>query len=329
MFEVDIDYTAVIRTLGTAGKKYKALLSSLASQTISPKAIIVYIAEGYSIPKETIGIEQYVFVKKGMVAQRALPYNEVETDYILVLDDDLEFPPNTVERMFQLLKEHDADVISPDIFPNAKRSWKSELMMTISGRMRARRYDDVWGYKVMRNSGYSYNANPYKDIYISQTNAGAVCLCKKKDFIRIKFEEEQWLDKQPYAMGDDQVMFYKMYLNNLKILTWFKHEIVHLDAGENYNPNKINRTIYSDFYFKTIFWHRFIFSPEKKMLTKLWSCICIGYTFFFALLISLVKLDVRILNLKWRAIIDGVNYTRSKEYNSIPKINSIYLGKRS
>ena len=67
-----MQYTAIIRTLGTAGEKYQKLLNSLMAQTVRPKDIIVYIAEGYPIPKETVGIERYVFVKKGMVAQRAL-----------------------------------------------------------------------------------------------------------------------------------------------------------------------------------------------------------------------------------------------------------------
>ena len=128
-----MEYTVVIRTLGKAGEKYQTMLDSLKVQTIPPQKIFVYIAEGYPIPKETIDEERYIYVKKGMVAQRALPYSEVETEYMLFLDDDLAFPPDTVERMFQLLKEHNADVISPDIFPNAQRPLKSELMMTISG----------------------------------------------------------------------------------------------------------------------------------------------------------------------------------------------------
>ena len=94
-----MEYIVVIRTLGTAGDKYQQLLDSLNKQTIQPSKILVYIAEGYYIPKETIGKEQYIYVKKGMVAQRALPYDEVDTEYILFLDDDLSFPENTVERM--------------------------------------------------------------------------------------------------------------------------------------------------------------------------------------------------------------------------------------
>ena len=53
-----MEYTAVIRTLGKAGEKYQTLLDSLVSQTIPPKAIIVYIAEGYPVPAETVGIER-------------------------------------------------------------------------------------------------------------------------------------------------------------------------------------------------------------------------------------------------------------------------------
>ena len=87
-----MNYIAVIRTLGTAGNKYQILLDSLNQQTVQPSKVLVYIAEGYAIPKETIGKEQYIYVKKGMVAQRALPYKEVDTEFILFLDDDVYLP---------------------------------------------------------------------------------------------------------------------------------------------------------------------------------------------------------------------------------------------
>ena len=96
-----MEYTAVIRTLGKAGEKYQTLLDSLVSQTIPPKEIIVYIAEGYQFPKETCGKEKYVCVPKGMVAQRALRYDEVHTDYLLMLDDDVYLPGDAVERLFR------------------------------------------------------------------------------------------------------------------------------------------------------------------------------------------------------------------------------------
>lgn len=297
-----MQYTAVIRTLGQAGEKYQRLLDSLANQTTKPTAVIVYIAEGYPIPLETIGIEKYVYVKKGMVAQRALPYDEVQTEYMLCLDDDLAFPPDTVERMFQLLKEHNADVISPDIFPNAQRPFKYELMMTISGRMRARRFDNTWGYRVMRTGGYSYNKYPRKDVYVSQTNAAACFLCRKEDFLKIRFDEELWMDSMSYALGDDQVMYYKMYCNGLKQLTWYSHQFVHLDAGNNMTPEKEQMRLYGDIYFKIIFWHRFIRPNTKNIIERIWSSICIIYYLCFQVMISTLKGEKHILKTKIDAI---------------------------
>lgn len=316
----NIEYTAVIRTLGTAREKYQILLNSLAAQTIQPQAIIVYIAEGYPLPEETIGIEQYVYVKKGMVAQRALPYNEVDTEYILFLDDDVYLAPNSVETLYTQLIVHQGDVISPDVFPNAERPLKSELMMTISGRMRARRGDNKWGYKVMRTCGYSYNRHP-KGVLKSQTNAGPCFFCKKENFLNIHFEEELWMDQQKYALGEDQVMFYKMYLKGLCVLTSYNSGIIHLDAGSTMmSEDKTRVLIFSDFRFKTIFWHRFIWQYEKNLLLKLWSFLCIGYAFSFALAISLLKGEWHIFQIKRSAIKDGICFLQSEAYKKLPQI---------
>ena len=319
----EFEYTAVIRTLGTAGAKYQHTLDSLQAQSVAPKAIIVYIAEGYPLPKETIGTERYVYVKKGMVAQRALPYDEVETEWMLFLDDDLLLAPDTVKRMFTLLIENQADVISPDIFPNAERPFAAELMMTLSGRMRARRGDSKWGYKVMRTAGYSYNKDVKQGVRWSETNAGACFLCRKSDFLSIRFEEELWLDAVPYALGEDQVMYYKMYLHGLKILTWYDHQIQHLDGGGNHSPEKERMLIYSDFRFKTIFWHRFIFTPDRNLLLKFWSFICIVYALGFTLSISLLKGQWDIFKLKRKAIKDARAFLKSATYHKLPKLKGI------
>jgi len=37
----------------------------------------VYIAEGYDWSDFMVGREQYVWVKKGMMAQRIMPYDEI------------------------------------------------------------------------------------------------------------------------------------------------------------------------------------------------------------------------------------------------------------
>ena len=309
----EFEYTAVIRTLGTAGAKYQQLLDSLQAQSVAPKAIIVYIAEGYPLPKETIGTERYVYVKKGMVAQRALPYDEVETEWMLFLDDDVFLPPKAVETLYMQLRDRGADVISPDVFPNAKRSLFGEFMMTLSGRMRARRGDDAWGYKLMRTAGYSYNANPTLSTYWSQTNAGPCFMCKKETFLDIHFEEELWLDSLSYAQGDDQVMFYKMYLHGKKQLTSYNSGIVHLDAGSMRTQEKEISILYADLRFKILFWYRFLYSQEKNFLLKMWDVLCLTYLLSFALIISLVKCKWNIIKVKWQAIKDARSLIKSGE----------------
>ena len=315
-----MEYTAVIRTLGRAGEKYQTLLKSLESQTIPPRAILVYIAEGYPLPKETICKERYIYVTKGMVAQRALQYKEVNTEYILFLDDDVYLPDNSVALLFKQMLDNGADVISPDVFHNSKRPFLQSLLMAISGRMYPRKKDDVWGYKVMRTGGYSYNMNPTKSVYRSQTNAGPCFLCKKRDFLNIHFEVEMWLDQVGYPQGEDQVMFYKMYKAGYNQLTSNNSGIVNLDAGQNRDKTKEKMLIYSDFRFKTIFWHRFIFKPTKNRFLKAWNVLAIAYTFMFALLISLIKFRFDIMQIKCSAIKDGIEFIRSDEYKSLPLI---------
>ena len=84
-----VTYSIAIRTLGKAGEKFRIELESIAAQTVQPEKVIVYIAEGYPRPEITVGKEEYVWVKKGMVAQRAIRYDEISSDCVLLLDDDV------------------------------------------------------------------------------------------------------------------------------------------------------------------------------------------------------------------------------------------------
>lgn len=321
---IAMEYSVAIRTLGKAGAKYQTLLDSLMNQTIKPSEIIVYIAEGYTIPKETIGLERYVYVKKGMVSQRALQYTEIKTEYILFLDDDVYLPPDGVEKLFLAKNKMNANVVSPDVFPNSERSCLGKLIMALSGRMFPRRDDKEWAYKVMRNAGYSYNNSPSQDIYFSQTNAGPCFLCSKADFIKIRFQEELWLEKCPYPLGEDQVMYYKMFCLGLKQLTVFNSGITHLDAGTTLmSEDREKSLIYSDLYFKTIFWHRFIYLPERCKLLKIWDCLCIICTIIIMLIISLLKGRINIVRVKYSAIKDGISFLLSNEYKKLPKISKI------
>lgn len=318
-------YSAVIRTLGKGGESYQKMLDSLSKQTIPPSVIIVYIAEGYSLPKETIGEERYIYVKKGMVQQRALYYEEVETEYMLFLDDDVYLPPHAVETLYNEIQEYHGTVISPSTFANHKVGIKDKIRLTLLGREVCRLFGTKWGYKVLRTAGFSYNNNPQKRVYESQSNAGPCFFCRKEDFLKIHFEEELWLDQAYYAFPEDQIMFYKMYKKGLKVLTSFDSGIIHLDAKTAVASfsEKTEKMIYSEYRNKLIFWHRFIFSPEKSFLLKFWGIMALGYAYG----IQLIKFSVKFLLGEKRmlaAYINGVKagllYIRSEEYKKLPEI---------
>lgn len=225
------EYCAVIRTLGRAGWMYQRLLDSLVGQTIPPKRIIVYLAEGYERPAETVGIEQIVYVPKGMVAQRALPYNEVDTEWMLMLDDDIDIAPDGVERMFCAIADQNADVCAMDGFPHHLIPTSRKVALAILASSIPVPFRNKKGYTVNCAGKDCYNPRPKADTAWSTTNSGNGILCRKSDFLNIHFEEDLWLDKSPYAIPDDKVMFYKMHLAGLRILTHYNSGFTHLDAG--------------------------------------------------------------------------------------------------
>ena len=116
-------------------------------------------------------------------------------------------------------------------------------------------------------------------------------------------------------------MFYKMYLKNLTQLTLYNSNIRHLDAGvDNRKSEKKNKIIYSDLRFRIIFWHRFIYKPENSLIKNTWNIICIIYTLFFALFISLLKLNIGLFRVKYKAIKDSIIFLNSQEYKMIPSV---------
>lgn len=322
-----MEYTAVIRTLGKSGYCFQQTLDSLMRQTVRPAAIFVYIAEGYPLPKETVGCEQYIYVKKGMVAQRALPYDEVRTEYMFFLDDDVLLPPHAVETLYREMSARQAQVISPCVFANHAAPAASKLRASMLGREVCRLWGKRWAYKVLRTGGFSYRNRPTEAAYESQTNAGPCFFCAKADFLRIRFEEERWLDDTPYAFPDDQVMFYKMYKLGLRQLTSFDSGIVHLDASSTVSNTheKTLKVIYSEYRNKLIFWHRFIYTTEKNVLLKGWAVLAIAYSY---------GLQALKYVLRWLAghrsdfqayrkgLADGWRFIHGSNYARIPKIGS-------
>ena len=203
----DFRYSVAIRTLGLSGDKFQKELDSLDRQSIRPEKIIVYLAEGYDAPKETIGWEQIVRVKKGMVAQRALPYNEIETPYILMLDDDVYIPEDGVEKLAKGLLENGGDCIAADTYPNHKMSIAGKIKAFISN-WACPMQSEKWAIKIQRTGSFFYNNHPAKDVYLAQSAAGPCSLWRKDAFIGIRFEDDRrghLLGRLPRHYRNDEV----------------------------------------------------------------------------------------------------------------------------
>lgn len=258
-------YCVAIRTLGTAGEKYRQTLLSLQQQTIPPNKILVYIAQGYPIPQETIGIEEYIYCPKGMVAQRSLPFDEIDTEWILFLDDDIYIPRDGVEKLFAGLKQFNADCIAPNTFPNHNMSFKNKIKAILCSQTFPHR-DKRWAFKIRRSGHYSYNNAP-TSVMPTQSSAFTCLLCRKEAYKAIHFEDEKWIDHFKYALGDDQLFFYKLYLYGYNILIHYKCGIIHLDAqsgnNKNYKEAHLNTII-----LRFIIWWRTRYSIQKKTSRK-------------------------------------------------------------
>ena len=68
---MSLTYSVLIRTLGTGAAKYQALLDSIRMQTVAPRHIYVVIPDGYDLPPEQLGTEEFLRCPKGMWIQRA------------------------------------------------------------------------------------------------------------------------------------------------------------------------------------------------------------------------------------------------------------------
>lgn len=318
-----MEYCAVIRTLGTAGEKYQILLDSLDKQTLRPRKILVYIPYGYPLPKETIGWEEYIRTEKGMVKQRSLPFDEVDTEYILFLDDDLRLEDDFVETLYKGLKEKGGDCISPDIFKIQNTSITNMIKKSMAA-CDFPRFDDGWAFKILRNSHYTYNSSPKEKILYSQSAAGACCLMKKEIYLSMHFEDERWIEDFGYPLGEDLLFYYKLYIMGRKLLVLYHAGIEHLDAGGG------SSAFYSDRFrnsiaLQVVLPYRICYqiSGGWERFLCFMSCML---TFTEQLLFSttryLLKEHRFVMTDFIRGIREGLRYIHSERYRGVPRFDA-------
>ena len=316
-------YSIAIRTLGTSGEKFVAELESIKRQTIQPEKVIIYIAEGYERPDYTIGKEEYVWVKKGMMRQRVLCYDEIDTPLILLLDDDVRLSDNCVEQMMKCLEELNLDCIAAETFRN--------YMMPLFGKLYAAvtnfnfpHWSKVWGVKVHRNGSFSYNNNIKKDVYLTQSAAGPCALWRKQAFLDMHFEDELWLEELGFAFGEDILMFNKLHKNGYRLGTHYTCGVEHLNGQSSSGAFKRNlRRFHTRSMAYFMIWHRSCYNLNgASAVSKFLAALGFGFKSIWLLLIHIISSfyfrSPKVVGYYILGLRDGFKKIRSKEYRQLP-----------
>lgn len=319
-----LTYSIAIRTLGTGGDKFRKELESIARQTIKPERILIYIADGYERPDFTIGREEYIWVRKGMVSQRILPYSEITSDCIMMLDDDVMLAPDSAELMLRAMEVHEADCVGVDTFKNHELKARLKIYAGITNLVFPH-FDDRWAFKIHRNGSFSYINNPVENFYWSQSCAGPASLWRRDVYDRLSLHDELWLDELGFAYGDDMLEFHKLYRNGYKLGILFNSGIENLDGQTSSGcfRNSSHR-IYIRTKASFIIWWRTCYEPRlddwvERNLTVVSFGLKMIWTFLMIIIYALLSRQKDCISLFFDGLKDGWTYVGSERYKNLGK----------
>jgi len=326
-----MEYSVVIRTLGSGGLKYRALLESIKRQTIKPKEVIVVLPEGSQLPEERLGYETFYFSRKGMLQQRLYGFEKTKTEYMLVCDDDVSFPDDFVERLCLQLQKQNADAIQPnnhDAFTDTSLTDRlKNVPYALMGHRFLSRKESVYARRISVTGGYIKNTNlKAGKEYLSQSGNFQCFLINTKVACSIMFEDELWLEQVKYAIPDDQVFFYKLFINGYTIAYSTQITYNHLDGRTSINLNRDRIVTYAMARNYIIFWHRFLYTQTDRFAVRGKLTMGIFYRCINSIIISLcfgiIKGRFYKVKMTTKGIIDAFKFVNSQEYKQIrnPKI---------
>lgn len=316
-------YSIAIRTLGTAGDKFRKELESIRAQTVQPERVVIYIAKGYERPSFTVGNEEYVWVKKGMMAQRVLRYDEIDSDCILMLDDDVLMAPDSSEKMLRALVENKADCVGADVFQNHRMSLKTKVYAAITNLVFPH-WSKTWAFKIHRNGSFSYNNHPTKTYYQSQSCGGPAALWKKDSFLKYRMEEELWLERLGFPYGEDALMFNKLFRNGGNLSILYDSGIINQDAKSSSGSfRKSERHIYIRTKASFMIWWRSCYKNGKDTVASRFSAtMAYGLKALWLIPVmacaALVKGDGRVFSSYFKGLQDGWKEVHSEAFQSLP-----------
>lgn len=301
----DLSYSVVIRTLGNTGPKYKALLDSIAKQTIQPEEVIVAIPNGYELDYR-LGTERVIRSRKGMVSQRAEGILAAKSDYILVVDDDVEFAPTMIQELYDYMITNNLNCCLPmegvnnnldSNTINLKYPLHKRIRSGITGQMftsrKKSKYLDVLtlaaGHKVYVNS------NNLDTCYLC-TTACFQCFFIETELAKAAhYEEEIWLQEgsiTSYSAFDEPVFFSKLNKIGLRMAYALRTRYKHLDASVGHRAtdrlHEKSLRYFSIARNRTVYWYRFIYLYQTNGIDKVRAIFWGLYSFINYTLLTIV-----------------------------------------
>lgn len=316
-------YSVAIRTLGTSGEKFVRELESIQRQTLQPEKVVIYIAEGYNRPEYTIGKEKYVWVKKGMMSQRILRYDEIESPLLLLLDDDIELAPDSAEKLIRAMEENQLDCIAPDTFRNHRMPLSRKIHAGVTNLVFPH-YGDKWAFKIHANGSFSYNNNVKKDVYLSQSAAGPASLWKKEAFLALHLDDELWLERFGFPFGEDALTYHKLYKNGFRLGVHYNSGVKNLDGKSSSGAFQRNtRKFYVRSIASLLIWYRICFSPSNlSIFKKIWAVFSFSIKAIWLLLVNILAairlMRPQVIYYYLKGLCDGIRLICSKVFQSLP-----------
>jgi len=323
----DIDYSVVIRTLGTAGEKYQKLLSCIEKLEPKPKEVIVVLPEGYEKPADQLGWEKFYFSPKGMVIQRSYGINAATTKYALVCDDDVCFDSDFVQKLYKPVNDGLCSFSAGPLLSFLPPKGSKTIISSVMGAAAPTLFHKNRYVSILNTGGYSFNRNintAEEHYYEAQSLPWTCFFADVEAYKALKLDEELWLDMNGYSAFDDQTMFYKGWLKGYKTIVVSNALYEHLDAKTSTRKNK-PATLYSSVFNRYVFWHRFIYTRKHNPLIKFWALSCFKYRIMWCKIWDLLDYLRHRYSVEDRKIIkqshkDAKKFVKSSVYLSLPTI---------
>lgn len=276
------EYSIAIRTIGKAGEKYKKLLNSINASKHRPQKVVVVLPEGYELPEDRLGYEEFVYCPKSMIGQRLEALKYIDSEYTLFLDDDISFDPDFVDKLLQPLEEGEFDCSTGPLFSFFPASTAGKIAGTLTASVSVSFFRRDMYVKILRSGGWSYHTfnTDEKRYYPTESFAWTCFMIRTQCFRDIDMEDEiPWLEKHGYAMGDDRVMAYKLIKRGYKACIVSNALYAHNDAKTSTSAQEMVNTkpSFCMGFFHVVFWQRFIQDLEYGSIKRLINSVCFHY----------------------------------------------------